>query len=467
MPVKLRITLLFCLIVFVILAMVCATVFYFSYTERAHNIQTRLSNRAITLARLLGQRQVFDPSLIRKIDSSTSLALKDKTFQAYDYLNKKVYSYSDAPVDTLSVDATILDDARVKGTLFFKIGNKEAVAYHYVNPTTRIVVITAAYDEEGKNKIRELSNILWFSFLSGIFIAFAGGYFFSDRLLRPIKKIADDVNDISAHNLSGRITTGAVKDEWFYLSETLNQLLNRLQDSFETQRRFVSNASHELSTPLTAISSQLEVSLQKSREAQQYRGVMESVYQDVRHLSKLTQTLLEFAQASGDPGGLNILPVRMDEILMSLPAAMKKSNPEFLVVLSFDDMPADEQKLVVFGNAELLFTAIKNIVSNACKYSDDHKAVVKLQAEGDTIHIAIIDKGVGIPETELKYIFQPFYRVNSTAPQMGFGLGLSLANRIIKLHKGTITVTSTPGVGTEFLITLPTAKNSNPLLTHY
>jgi signal transduction histidine kinase len=202
----------------------------------------------------------------------------------------------------------------------------------------------------------------------------------------------------------------------------------------------------------------LEVSLQKSRDAQQYRRVMESVYQDVRQLSKLTQTLLEFAQASGDPGGLNILPVRMDEILMSLPGEMKKSNPEYLVVLSFDDMPADEQKLIVFGNAELLFTAIKNIVSNACKYSDDHKAVIKLKAEGETITIAIIDKGMGISEPELKYIFQPFYRVNTATQQSGFGLGLSLANRIIKLHKGNISVTSTPGEGTEFLITVPTAK---------
>jgi len=458
MPVKLRITLLFCLIVFVILAIVCATAYYFSYTQRQQNIRTRLSNRAITLARLLGQSQVFDQALIRRIDSSTMLAMKDKTFQAYDYLNKKIYSYSDAPVDTITIDTNILDDARVKGMIFFHIRHKEAVAYHYVTPNTRIVAITAAYDEEGKAKIRQLRNILWFSFLSGIIITFLGGYFFSDRLMRPIRKIADDINEISAHNLSGRISTGEVKDEWHYLSETLNRLLNRLQDSFETQRRFVSNASHELSTPLTAISSQLEVSLQKNREAQQYRLVMESVYQDVRHLSKLTQTLLEFAQASGDAGGLNILPVRMDEILMSLPAEIKKSNADYLVVLSFDDMPAEEEKLIVFGNAELLFTAIKNIVTNACKYSADHKAVIKLKAEAESITIAISDKGMGIPDEELKYICQLFYRVNSTSQQAGFGLGLSLANRIIKLHKGNIVVNSAPGQGTEFVVTLPTAK---------
>src|SRR5438876_278170 len=147
MPVKLRITLLFGLIVFVILVLVCGTVFYFSYTERINNIRTRLTNRAITLARLLGQSQVFDQNLIRKIDSSTTLAIKNKTFQAYDYLNNKIYSYSDTPNDTLKIDANTLDDARVKGVIYFNIANKEAVAYHYHNPHTRIVVVTAAYDE--------------------------------------------------------------------------------------------------------------------------------------------------------------------------------------------------------------------------------------------------------------------------------------------------------------------------------
>ncbi len=127
----------------------------------------------------------------------------------------------------------------------------------------RLVVVAAAYDEMGLDKLRQLRNILLFSFLTGTIIAFAGGYFFSGRLLQPIKKIADDINEISAQDLNRRIQAGKVNDEWQYLSETLNQLLNRLQESFDMQRRFIANASHELSTPLTSISSQLEVSLQK------------------------------------------------------------------------------------------------------------------------------------------------------------------------------------------------------------
>jgi signal transduction histidine kinase len=189
----------------------------------------------------------------------------------------------------------------------------------------------------------------------------------------------------------------------------------------------------------------------------QYRQIVQSVYDDVRHLSKLTQTLLEFAQASGDPGGLEIEMVRIDEILMRLPAAIKNMGNSNSVVLTFNDLPENEAQLIVHGNAELLFLAIKNIVTNACKYSDDHKATVNLAVIGSQVIITISDKGIGIAKSDLGKIFQPFYRVNNTNSPGGFGLGLSLSGRIIKLHKGNISVESVPGQGTTFTVQLPMA----------
>ena len=135
---------------------------------------------------------------------------------------------------------------------------------------------------------------------------------------------------------------------------------------------------------------------------------MESVYQDVRHLSKLTQTLLEFAQASGNHGGIDIELVRVDEILMRLPSEIKKMNTDYSVLLSFGDLPEEDNKLVVSGNSELLFSAIKNIVTNACKYSPDRRAEVILETEPRLIIVTVKDNGIGIPENELNYIFQPF-----------------------------------------------------------
>ncbi|WP_276482870.1 HAMP domain-containing sensor histidine kinase [Paraflavitalea pollutisoli] len=458
MPVRLRITLLFGTIVLLILGLVCGSVYYFSRDQRKKDVHLRLVNRAITRARLLAHPSYFDAEQLRVLDSSTMMALQDKSLQAYNYKGQKIYSYSEEPEDTLSVDSRILDDARVKGRVFFRIGNKEAVAYHHVDTNLRVVVVAAAYDELGLNKLHQLQNILWTCFIGGSIIAFLAGFVFSGRLLQPIKKIADDIQEISAQDLTRRIKEGPSRDEWYYLSTTINELLNRLQESFDLQRRFIANASHELSTPLTSISSQLEVSLSRDREADKYRAVMGSVYQDVRHLGKLTQTLLEFAQASGDPGGISIQQVRVDEILLELPAEVNKLNPDYSASIAFGEMPPEEEALIVIGNPELLSLAVRNIVINACKYSDDHKAAIHLDAADRKLTITIADKGIGIPESAMKYIFQPFYRVDHTGPESGFGLGLSLAHRIIKIHKGDIEVQSKPGEGSVFRIVLPAAQ---------
>jgi signal transduction histidine kinase len=461
MPVKIRITLLFTLLVLGILTLVCSSVYYFSYSNRIKDIQTRLINRAITTGRLLSQTGVFDQKLIRKIDASTSVAMRDKVVEAYDSLDRKIYSYSDNPSEMIRVDKSVIDGARSKGKTYFRTQSKDAIAYYYKDENNKLVIIAGAYDEAGNEKLRHLRLVLSLSFIGGMLISVIGGYLFSISLLRPLRRIADEVNEISARNLARRIhpASGNAKDEWYYLSDTLNQLLNRLQESFEIQGRFISNASHELSTPLTSISSQLEVSLQRLRSIEDYRKVIQSVYQDVQQLNKLTQTLLEFARASGTASGLQIDLIRIDEILLRLPGEITKTDNASSVTLDFDHLPELEEELLVFGNEDLLFTAIKNVVFNACKYSDDHHATIRLVVQTREIRITVEDRGKGIAEKDLENIFQPFYRTDEGHSIPGFGLGLPLANRIIKLHKGEITVTSAVGKGSIFLIHLPNAGN--------
>lgn len=459
MPVRLRITLLFTLLVFIILGLVSASVYYFSTASRIDLVKNRLINRAITTARLLSETDVFTQQDVQRIDSLTTISLQRKIVLAYNKNNRILYSYSDLKNDSLNISSSILKNARSKGSLYFSSGNKDAIAYHYKDQFSDIVMVVAGEDVEGKSNLKELVGILLLSFIGGTIVAFLSGFIFSRGLLNPIRKIADEVNDISAQNLSRRIATGKVKDDWSYLADTLNKLINRLKDSFELQRRFISNASHELSTPLTSISSQLEVSLQRERDASQYKVVMQSIYQDVKHMSKLTQSLLDFAQASGSTGGLEISLVRIDEVLMRLPAEMAKMNKGYSVSLSFGQLPEEEENLLVFGNEELLFSALKNIVANACKYSDDHHADVNLTSTRNEILVIISDQGQGIPASELENIFQPFYRIEEHRSTTGFGLGLSLARQIIKLHRGHIKVDSKLGHGTKFKIGFPFSKD--------
>ena len=459
MPVRIRITLLFVLFVFIIMSIVCGSIYYISANEREKTMKIRLTNRAITIGRLLAMREIFDPNLIRQFDSLTAVSLREKVIQVYDSNEHEIYRYSDVGGDRIKVDKQELDDLReVSNEIYFRRGNKEAIGYKYEENNIKVFIISAANDVDGKMNLARLKTILVLGFVVGIISALIIGFIFSQRLLRPIKKIADDVSDISVQNLTRRVSTGNVKDEWHYLADTFNQLLNKLQEGFELQRRFISNASHELSTPLTSISSQLEVILEKERSTDEYQKVIRSVYNDVRHMGKLTLTLLEFARASGNKGGLDIDLIRIDEILMRIPSEISKINSEYLVILNFDNMPEEEEKLLVFGNEALLLSAIKNIALNACKYSDNHEANINLETAENNIQVAIEDKGIGIPPDEIENIFQPFYRANISTEGRGFGLGLSMADRIIKLHKGQINVHSVINKGTTFTVTIPSAS---------
>lgn len=462
MPVRLRITFLFSLLVAVLLGLGCLSIYLFSKNARVEMVTTRLTYRARTTGQLLSQNQLFTHELVRRIDSLTTMALHSKLVQAYDHKNNLVYNYKDDPTAMFPIDKTILNRARVSGPQYFSLNGKDAVAYHHTDSNSRLVIVAAGRDDEGHKTLQELRQILILCFLIGTLMILIAGYFFSGLLLRPVRRITHDVAEITANNLARRLPTREPRDEWYHLAATLNDLLNRLQESFDMQRRFIANASHELSTPLTSISSQLEVAMQRQRSAAEYLQVIQSTHQDVKHMSRLTHTLLEFAKASGDAGGLELANIRVDEIILELPAQLVKMNPSYNASISFDDLPEEEEKLVVYGNKELLATAIKNLAINACKYSTDHQAFIRLKTGKNTVSISVEDRGEGIPPEELKTIFQPFYRIenNNTRSTNGFGLGLSLSYRIIRLHNGAIHVESHVQEGSVFRIDLPIA---NPL----
>jgi len=459
MPVRLKITLVFSSIVFCILGLVFLIIYFYAAKNRRDYIDARLTSMAVTTGRFLSRAETFNPSLIQKIDSLTAIAFTHKTVQVYDEMNRKIYSFNDEEEDALSVDKKKLSDARRHTKLYALIKKRDIIFYHYTDSNFNLVIVAAGYDDFGREYLNRLLFILVISFFAGTVIAVIIGYLFSSKLLRPLGRIAFEVNEISAQNLARRMDTGTSRDEWYYLSNTLNSLLDRLQESFDLQRRFVANASHELSTPLTSISSQLEVTLQKERSAAEYQRVMQSIYHDVRHMGRLTHSLLELAKASASKGGIEIKPIRIDEILLRMPSEAAKIDKTYSVFLEFGELPDEEENLVVFGNEELLFTAIKNIVLNACKYSKNQRAIIMLEANEKDISVSVKNVGVGIPPHEFENIFQPFYRIEENRIAGGFGLGLSLAKRIIKLHNGEISLYSRPGEETIFTLHLSPAAN--------
>lgn len=458
MKIRYRITVLFSIVVSLILLMVCTSIYYFSDLNRQKDFTKRLRNRALTTANLLLKVEGIDKDLLQRIDETTMITIKEKSVVIYNDRNQKVYQYADNSTTPVSLDSTSLQKARLKGDYHFRDGSKEGLVINYTYQKQQYTLVAAAVDKSGLEKLSQLRVILMISFFSGILITVVSGSIFSLNIVAPIQNITREVKEISSQNLARRIELSKTKDEIHQLSATFNDLLTRLEESFEIQRHFIANASHELSTPLTSILSQLEITLQNERSTKEYKSVLRSVHEDVRNLTQLTRSLLEIAKATGTSNGMELALVRMDELIMKLPAELKKIEPSFHAQLHFENFPDNEDDLLIFGNPDLLYSAIRNIAVNACKYSPDHLANISLSFADDILLISISDNGPGISDEEKKMIFQPFYRTPETNHIQGFGLGLPLALRIINLHKGIIEIDTSSGTGTRFLIHLPIAR---------
>ena len=458
MKIKYRITILFSIVVSLILLIVCTSIYYFSDLNRQKDFTRRIHNRAVTTANLLLKVEGIDTDLLQKIDETTMITIKEKSVVIYNDKGEKIYQYADTSTTAVNLDSIGLQKARLKGDYHFTEGSKEGLVINYKYQNQRYTVVAAAVDKSGLEKLSQLRLILMISFFSGIFITVVSGTVFSVNIVAPIQNITREVKEISSQNLARRIKLSKTKDEIHELSATFNDLLTRLEESFDIQRHFIANASHELSTPLTSILSQLEITLQNERSAKEYETVLRSVHEDVRNLTQLTRSLLEIAKATGTSNGMELTLVRMDELIMKLPSELKKIEPSFHAQLHFDNFPDNEDGLLIFGNPDLLYSAIRNIAINACKYSPDHLANISLGFSDDKLLISISDNGPGISDEDKKMIFQPFYRTPETNHIHGFGLGLPLALRIINLHKGSIDIDSSIGKGTRFRIGLPIAQ---------
>jgi two-component system, OmpR family, sensor histidine kinase ArlS len=453
--------LLFTLLVTGIISLLTGSIYYSTKAERLAAFDRRLKARAnynTQLYTMMGDSAFY---YMRRNDSFSIVgAVASRSIGIYTEEGKLIYLFETPGTRPIAVSDTLFREVRDKGEKDFVMDNRDAVAVHRVTPRRNFIMVVVGHDDDGLERLATLKRILLTGLLTSIFLTALVSLLFARQLLRPIALIIREVNEISSFDLSHRIRAGSGQDEMSQLANTFNELLARLQESFAIQRRFISNASHELSTPLTSVSSQVEVILQKERSAEEYKQVLFSVREDVQQMRQLTKSLLEIAK-TGSQGGIELNEVRIDEVLLKVVGDVKKLSASYNIELDFGEFPEDEKDFVVFGNVDLLYIAIKNIVENGCKYSPDMTSQVDLSFQHHKIFIRVINRGNIIPEDELPQIFQPFYRGSGTGNARGFGLGLSLAQRIISLHKGTILVQSDAGSGTRFTIELPAIKIFN------
>jgi signal transduction histidine kinase len=251
-------------------------------------------------------------------------------------------------------------------------------------------------------------------------------------------KLSEQINSISESNLTQRVRISRNNDELTLIARNFNEMLNRLEKAFTVQKSFVHHASHELRTPLASMLAQTELALREDRDTEGYKRVLESLKEDQQGLIDLTNSLLSLSQYEKIAAAGDWPPVRVDEILYETVEAARKMFKDINVNIGFREVPEDEDLLCVRANDALLKSAFLNLIKNAYRYSNDRKVAIFISANDDQVLITVENNGRQIPEEERSRLFIPFFRGQNAMGQKGFGLGLSIVNRIIHLHVGTV-----------------------------
>ncbi|MDR0332193.1 MAG: HAMP domain-containing histidine kinase [Dysgonamonadaceae bacterium] len=316
-----------------------------------------------------------------------------------------------------------------------------------------IVLEELLFPREGFDMLRILSIKLLIIWVISFAILFIIGYFMARNALSPVSRIVKQVEKITASSLSQRVETDNPKDEIGELAATFNDTLDRLEESFDSQKMFVSNVSHELRTPLAALIAELELSLRKERSNEDYKQVVENALDDARKIEKLSNGLMDLAKANYHTDQIKMAIVRLDEILLDASAMVMQANNGHSVNLIFDENSNDDRTATILGNEYLLRTAFVNLMENNCKFSQNNTSTVQILFSNDTISIRFTDTGIGISSEDIEQIFKPFYRGKNRHFSTGNGIGMALVERIVKLHNGLILIDSREGKGTVFTVT--------------
>jgi heavy metal sensor kinase len=328
---------------------------------------------------------------------------------------------------------------------------------HHVSLT----LIAAAPEAPLQQSLRTLALTLGGLSLGLWTAAALTGRWLCRRALAPLNRMAATARTINADELERRLPHPNTADELDDLGRAFNELLGRLQESFERQRRFTGDASHQLRTPLAAMLGQVEVALRRPRPPEEYERVLTLVHKQSAKLREIVEMLLFLSRADAEAKRPHLetvdLPPWLAEHLQTWSAHPRYAG------LHLDIAPG--ATVCVKAQTPLLGQLVDNLLDNACKYSEPGTPVtLSLTAGPDGVRLSVEDRGHGIDAAELAHVFDPFYR----SPQArrlgrsGVGLGLAVARRIAEAFGGELTAASEPGKGSRFTLRLPADAPATP-----
>jgi signal transduction histidine kinase len=445
-------TILILVAAFVSIIMLFGGFVYFSVANYSHQeFYKLLEIRAFTAAKA---------ELDKESDQQQIKDLRTEFFEKLP--NEQDYVYEISPGNLFIAEAKLLN---VPASFFLEIMREGKAEYNrnsmfykgieYKSHNKKYIVIASAKNHFLLHHSEYLFKTLSVSAIIAILFSLFIAVYFSKSFFKPLRIITDRVKQISSENLHLRLNIKDKTDELNELTSTFNDMLDRIETSFETQNNFISNASHELRTPLTAIIGEADVALSKIRTIDEYIETIKVILDEAEKLDKKTKALLFLAQTGFNGKIQRFDKVRIDQLLWDVKETIEKLDAKNKVHLDMSLLPENPMKLKVKGNEQLLHLALSNIISNACKYSDYKQVNVSLGASKTHVVVVIKDFGIGIPQNELRFIYDPFFRASNTKNYEGYGIGLPLTQNIIRMHQGEILVSSIEKSGTTVQIKIP------------
>jgi heavy metal sensor kinase len=392
--------------------------------------------------------------LRRELDEDSELRPESDMLQVWNDQGTLIYQSRSLKLNGLPAPGTM---SRASTMSIGGVPTRVLQSSLAVNERLYTVQVAARMEEFYKALRHFLRRLLIFAPLA-LLVASALGYWISRRALAPVDHITRAVQRISAHNLSARLTVVRSGDELQRLTETLNQMLERIEEALDRTSRFSADASHELRTPLTVMRTRAELALRRPRTAIENHKTLEQLHVELVRASELLDNLLLLARADSGAEQLCIAPANIDDALKDVLAQVSPLAGERGISLR----PAlPDHPIWIAGDRQLLKRLFLILIDNAVKYTPVSGQVsIALTTRDSMVTVSVMDTGIGIADNDLPHIFDRFYRADKarSGPLGGAGLGLSIGRWIAEAHGGSIHVESRLGEGSTFKVSLPTRR---------
>ena len=447
MKITTKLSIIFSIIASVALVIFGALVYLFTLNHSDKVFQELLSDRVTITEKLFLEKETFSDNELEKIKGQFLRALPEETEEVIELKNGLVpvfkYKYSDKNKQQLIVNESYS----------FQEGNMTGVSNIFNVNKKRYLIIVTAVDVVGIQNLVFLRLRIFILILIAIPLLFITSFVVAKRALQPLTEKIHHANAISASNLYERLQIINPNDEIGELAIAFNKLLDRLEASFKTQKSFISNASHEIRNPLTAIMGEAEITGAKLRSKEEYAESLKTILQEAERLNLTVNNLLELSKVRATKEDIKLEILEFDDFLEEIKISFDFVSPENKVSVSIAKIHNEIYSVAI--NKNLMKTALFNLLDNACKFSSNKPVNINLVKVGDWLSLTIEDNGLGISEKDLLQVKEPFYRGENTLQINGSGIGLALCEKIITLNNGTLAIDSVLNNGTKVIVMLP------------